>query len=525
MIDHEQNASAPKTTAGDDDIDRQVAEAMGHQSTDELMQQADAAPPHAGVAEGAAHESEPAPGKPRRIEHELRRGRISGVRGEDVFVELAGDLGKNQGVVPLKQFERPPRVGSIMDFVVERVDENEGVVHLSREGVISSATWASLSKGAIVEARVVGTNKGGLELELVGRIRAFMPASQIDLHPVGELEPFLGQKLPGKVTEIDRRAKKVLLSRRAYLDEERARKRDKLWSELQVDQTLEGTVSSVTDYGAFVDIGGIDGLVHVSDLSYTHVNRPGDVVQPGQQVRVKVLKLDHQKKRISLGLKQVAPDPWEGLGSRYQVGDQVSGRVVRTASFGAFVEVEEGVEALLPISELSWKRVHNVEDVVKVGDVIRLAVIGLDPAKRRMTLSLKQAQGDPWIGASRKYPRHALVDATVKSVTDFGAFVEIEAGIEGLVHISELSDRRVEKVEDVAPVGSRHQCRVLEIDEDNRRVRLSIRAAKAPPPEDKSTPAATPANNRKPAAKLKKENLKGGMEGAALGTGLGSLRL
>jgi small subunit ribosomal protein S1 len=528
MSEHEHPSTQPAVAApidGGDDLAKQVEEAMGHQSTEDLMAAHDAPPPadHAASddADGAAEGD-----SPQRIEHEIRRGRIASVRGDDVFVELPGGIGKNQGVVPLKQFERPPRVGSIMDFVVERIDEAEGLVHLSREGAITTSTWAQLAKGSIVEARVVSTNKGGLELEMVGRIRAFMPASQIDLHHVGELEPFVGQKLHAKVAEIDRRAKKVLLSRRAFLEEERIRNREKIWKELAVDQVRDGVVSSLTDYGAFVDIGGIDGLIHISDLSYTHVTKPDQVVKPGDAVRVKVLKLDEEKRRISLGLKQVAPDPWSGIESRYRVGDQVSGRILRAASFGAFVQVEEGVEALLPISELSWKRVHQVEDVVKCNDVVRLAVIALEPSKRRLTLSLKQAQGDPWAGADEKYPRHAVVDVVVKSVTDFGAFVEIQpdTGIEGLVHISELSDRRVDKVEDVAPVGSTHQCRVLELDLEQRRVRLSIKAAKepAPAPEAASGKAAA---GKKPAHRAKPANLKGGMEGAALGLGLGNLKL
>ncbi len=531
MSEHEHNGTVPAMAAQvsepaagpDDDLARQVEEAMGHQTTEELMAQ-HTAPPPAEASDAAPTETT---GEPTRIEHEIRRGRIASVRGDDVFVELPGGIGKNQGVVPLKQFERPPRIGSIMDFVVERVDEAQGLVHLSREGAVTTSTWAQLVKGAIVEARVVNTNKGGLELEMVGRIRAFMPASQIDLHHVGELEPFVGQKLHAKVAEIDRRAKKVLLSRRAFLEEERLRNREKLWKELAVDQIREGVVSSTTEYGAFVDLGGIDGLIHISDLSYTHVTKADKVVKPGDRVRVKVLKLDEEKHRISLGLKQVAPDPWEGIESRYAVGEQVSGRILRTATFGAFVQVEEGIEALLPISELSWKRVHKVEEVVNANDVVKLAVIALEPGKRRMTLSLKQAQGDPWAGAAGKYPRHTLVDVTVKSVTDFGAFVEIQgdAGIEGLIHISELSDKRVEKVEDVAPIGSAHQCRVLDIDESQRRVRLSIKAAKAPPPAEPAAEGKAAAPGKKPAHRPKPANLKGGMEGAALGVGLGNLKL
>ncbi|MEX0774978.1 MAG: S1 RNA-binding domain-containing protein, partial [Phycisphaeraceae bacterium] len=364
----------------------------------------------------------------------------------------------------------------------------------------------------------------------VGGIRAFMPASQIDLHHVGELEPFIGQKLQGSVQEIDRKARKVLLSRRSFLEREKRVKEEKLWKEIEVGQVRDGTVSSVMEYGVFVDIGGADGLVHVSDMSYSRVDKPGDVVKPGEAVKVKVLKLDAEKKRISLGLKQVAPDPWDTAAQQLAVGQQVTGTVRRLADFGAFVEVQPGVDGLLPVSELSWKRIGKPADVVKEGEVLRVVVLQVDPAKHRLTLSLKQAAGDPWVGAEHKYPRHALVAGTVLSTTDFGAFIEIEAGLEGLVHISELADRRVGQVTDVLKIGQQHQFRVLEVDEDNRRIKLSLKAVSAPV-EEASQPVtkdagkvAAPAG--KPAAKSRKRSdLKGGMSGNMLGTGLGDLKL
>ncbi|MEM7626802.1 MAG: S1 RNA-binding domain-containing protein [Planctomycetota bacterium] len=470
--------------AGAEDIDAQVQReldaANAEGGVDQLLEQsiADANPaPEAAPADGEAADQKPPP----EFHHQVVRGRISAIRGEDVFIDITGGLStegaKLQGVLPLVQFERPPRLGSIMDFVVDKVNEQEGLVYLSREGAISLATWDQLVRGSVVEARVTKSNKGGLELEMVGSIRAFMPASQIDLHHVDDLEQFVGTKMEAVVQEIDRKAKKVLLSRRTFLENQKVKNRDKVLKELEVGQEREGTVSSVVDFGAFVDLGGIDGLVHVTDMSHSHVNKPSDVVKPGDKVKVKVLKIDNEKNRIALGMKQVLPDPWEGVAEKYKPGEQISARVTRTANFGAFIEVEPGVEGLLPMSEMSWKRIHKAEEVVKAGDVVQVAILNVHPKKHRLTLSLKAAKGDPWTGASHKYAKDAMVTGTVTGTTDFGAFVELEQGVEGLVHISELSDRRVGQVTDIVKVGDTKEFRIKDIDEDKRKISLSLKPA------------------------------------------------
>lgn len=527
----------------DDQLQREVDEALGGQSVEELMSQSEgaAAPPtdpaanappsdqaeSASSTDAAGTGDAAGAGEAEELPHEIRRGRISAVRGEDVFVELTGVDGKMQGIVPLAQFERSPRVGSIMDFVVERTDEKQGLIHLSREGAVSRATWDQLKHGAIVEARVTSTNKGGLELEMVGGIRAFMPASQIDTQHIEDLKALVGQKLEGAVQEIDRRSKKVLLSRRQVIEQRRRRARAKLLAELEVGQMRDGTVSSVVDFGAFVDLGGIDGLVHVSDLSHTHIDKPSDAVTAGQQVQVKVLKIDHEKERISLGLKQAQPDPWEGVENRYRVGDQVTGRVTRTANFGAFLELEPGIDALLPLSEMSWRRVTRAEQVVHVGDNVRAAVLNVDPAKRRISVSLKQAEGDPWLGAERSYEKGSVHTGKVLSTTDFGAFIELTPGVEGLVHISELSDKRVNKVEDVLKPGDEKGFRVLEVDEENRKLRLSLKQVERPQPSEASPGEAPAGEPQKPRAKRQSpKDLKGGMDNrGGVGKGLGGLSL
>ena len=501
----------------DAEIERQLAQELGDQNIEQMMM-ADAAPDASPPDSEAPTPTPPAQASPTR--RQMVRGRISAIRGDDVFVDLRGSDAKNQGVVPLTQFERAPRVGSIMDFVVERLDESQGLVILSREGAVGRAAWDELRRGSVVEARVVSTNKGGLELEMVGGVRAFMPISQIDLHFIEDTEPLVGQKLQAQVQEINHRSHKVVLSRRQLLEAEKQSKQEQLWKEIEVGQTRQGTVTGIADYGLFVDLGGVDGMVHVSDMSYRRVDKPTDLAKVGQQVQVKVLKIDQEKQRIGLGMKQVEPDPWLGVADRLKAGDHISARVVRTVDFGAFVEIEPGVEGLVPVSELSWKRVGKPSDVVNEGDVLRLVVQNIDPEKCRISLSLKQVDGDPWIGAERKYEKGSLVDAMVLSITDFGAFVELTPGVEGLVHISELADHRVDRADDILTIGQNQQFRVLEVDEEKQRISLSLKAVANPPtaqPSHNDPTIAYSRGNDRLAGKSKAKKkpgkpLKGGIE-------------
>ena len=499
----------------DEALQREIDEALAGQSIEKMMDES--APTEAAAKGDAAPEGDDAD-----IPSEVKRGRIAAIRGDEVFVEIAG-IGKTQGVVSLQQFERPPRIGSIMDFVVTRYDESEGIYFLSREGAVGRQTWDQITKGSAVEARVVGSNKGGLELEMVGNIRAFMPLSQIDLGRVDDPDSWVGQKVQAIVQELDRKSKRVVLSRRQFIEKTRDQQRGKTMSELEVNQIREGTVTSVMEYGAFVDLGGVDGLVHVSDISYTRVETPGDVLKVGDKVTVKVLKIDEAKGKISLGIKQIEPDPWGLASQALRAGDTVNGRVTKTAPFGAFIEVEKGVEGLCPISELSWKRVGRTEDVLQADQVHMFKILEIDPVKRRLSLSLKQAAGDPWIGASHTFAPRSLVDGTVLTCTDFGAFVELKPGIEGLVHISELDNKRVNKVTDVLNPGDTKQFRVLTVDEENRRISLSLKQVVeqvAPEPQEQTSakPQAARPKKAKPGV--------GGLgKSGALGMGLGDLKL
>lgn len=496
--------------SGDEQIEKELEEAMGEVSLDDLVDQSMSKDPEL-----------------KSISSDLIRGRVSSINGDDVFIELSRADGRNTGVVPGQQFEHAPQIGAVMEFAIQRWDEAQGFYVLAREGAASGASWDQMQKGSTIEARVTATNKGGLELELPGKVNAFMPISQVDIYHVDDIEPFVGKKLTAIVQEIDRKSKRVLVSRRAYLEKEREIKAVKLWETIAVDQELEGTVTKVMEFGAFVDIGGADGLIHISDLSYTRVDKPEDVIKVGDKVTAKVLKLEKEKGRIGLGLKQIQPNPWDSLDSTLAVGETVSGRIVRILDFGAFVEIMPGVEGLLPNSEISWKRIGKPSEVVSVNQVVQLVVLEIDLDKQRVKLSMKQCQGDPWVGAERQYAEDTMVVGTIQSILDFGAFAEVAPGIEGLVHISELSTKRVKRVEDVVSVGKSYEFRILDVDEDDRRMRLSLKPKSDIPNLDGPSNEEIDKAVAEAKAKLRDpKDLSGGMgNSGAMGMGLGSLKL
>ncbi|MGD0387413.1 MAG: S1 RNA-binding domain-containing protein [Tepidisphaeraceae bacterium] len=319
----------------------------------------------------------------------VRSGRIVSIDKENVFVDFGG---KSQGIVPLLQFQEPPQIGQELQFNVERYDSAEGLLILSCKGsAAANVSWETLEVGQIVEGTVTAVNKGGLELS-VKSMRAFMPAGQVDVYHVPDLSQFLNQKMTAEVTAFERQGRNIVLSRRNVLEREREEQKKKLMEELAVGQVRRGTVRNVMDFGAFVDLGGVDGLLHVSEISFRRVRNPGEVVKVGDVVDVKILKIDRETGKLSLSLKQArGVDPWTDAGTRYAVGSPVTGRVTKIESFGAFIEVEEGIEGLLPISEISHRRIKSPAEVVKEGDTVGLVVLSVDPALRRMSFSLKQA--------------------------------------------------------------------------------------------------------------------------------------
>lgn len=321
-----------------------------------------------------------------------KKGKVLSVHGPDVFVDVPG--GRSQGVLSMTQFpDGPPAPGTEVDFDIEGYDRANGLLLLTRRGAAIVVDWSSVAIGQTVEARVTETNKGGLAVEVNG-IRGFMPISQIDLYRVENAEAFVNQRLLCMVTEVDPQERNLIVSRRALLEKEREEQREKVWTELAEGQVREGVVRSVRDFGAFVDLGGVDGLIHVSEMSWSRVKDPASVVQPGQTLKVVVLKVDRERRKVGLGLKQLLASPWDNIEEKYPAGLMVKGKVTRLAEFGAFVELEPGVEGLIHVSELAPQRVRRISDVVQVEQEVQVMVLNVDPEQRRISLSLKAATPD-----------------------------------------------------------------------------------------------------------------------------------
>jgi len=436
-----------------------------------------------------------------------RRGKVVRIEKDDVFVDFGG---KTLGVASQLQFETEPVLGQEMDFIVERYDVRDGLLILARKGATATGvTWQNMEVGQIVEGTVTGTNKGGLELDVKG-MRAFMPAGQVDIYHVPDLAQFVGQKVTAEVMQFDASARNLVLSRRNILERKKEEDRVKLLAELAEGQVRRGTVRNVMDFGAFVDLGGVDGLLHVSELTFKRGrHNAGEFVKVGDVVDVKIIRIDKETGKLSLSLKQARGiDPWADAAGKYAVGSTLTGRVTKVENFGAFIEVEEGIEGLLPISEISWQRIRNASDVLKEGDTLKLVVLSLDAAGRKMSFSLKQAGPDPWSTVNERYALETNVNGQITRVVDFGAFVELEPGLEGLVHISELSRDSVRSTSQVVKPGQQIRVHILEIDKQARRMSLSIkRVAETELPQ-----TADAASAAAPAKKKKRPELRGGLD-------------
>ena len=512
----------------DDQVRQEVEAALGNMSIEDLLDQEEAAKKAARDAAQPAGEPKPA------STAGVRRGRVLAIEARSVLIDLGG---KSQGVIPLEQFDdSPPKVGDTVEGIFDRYDGAEGLVHLSRRGAVAAAAWETLAEGQILEGRVTGVNKGGLELEVNG-LRAFMPAGQVDIYRVEDISTFIGQKLRCQVTDVDRHDKNLILSRRALLELEKEQLREEFWKTLELGQVHEGVIRSIMPYGAFVDLGGADGLLHISDLAYGRVEKVEDVVQLGQRVQVKVVKLDKDARKISLGLKQLQADPWTTIVTRLTVRSVIQGKVTRLVDFGAFVEVEPGIEGLAPVSELAWTRVAHPKDVLAPGQVAEFLVLSVEPDRRRISLSLKQVQANPWTGVAGRYAVESTVPGKVMRVVDFGAFVELEPGVEGLVHVSQLSDKRVNHPSDVVKAGQEVQARILSVNEQERKISLSLKTPQsvaspadlaaasggAPSPASAAAPAVP--GKPVPPKKVRTKPLRGGIERKDGSMGLGDLKL
>jgi small subunit ribosomal protein S1 len=413
---------------------------------------------------------------------ELLQGRVVKLHEKDVIVDFGY---KSEGLVPIEQFAQPDgtvqvQVGDVIDVMVDRQGEQpEGYILLSHQKASRLRSWDNLEKahrdGLVVSGRVTGRIKGGLSVD-VG-VPAFMPGSQIDVRPIHNLDSFLDQDIPVKIVKLNRRRGNVVVSRKLAVEEEQQSRKSAALQVLAEGAVVTGVVKNLTEYGAFIDLGGVDGLLHVSDMSYGRVNHPSEIVSAGDEITVRVLKFDREKERISLGLKQMIPDPWESIQERYPGGSKVIGRVVSVTDYGAFVELEPGVEGLIHISEMTWsRRMKHPSKVVKVGDQVESVVLDVKPRERRVSLGIKQLEPDPWTTVADRYAIGSVVEGRVRKLTDFGAFIEIEEGIDGLVHISDLSwTKRVKHPSEVVKKGQLVQAVILNIDAPNRRLSLGVK--------------------------------------------------
>lgn len=462
--------------------------------------------------------TEAAPAPPKADERGRLRGRIIEIRGGEVLIDVGG---KSEAFSPIAEFspEHPPVIGEVHTFMMQGLDRESGMMRLSLREARSGANIEDLRIGDVIEGRVTGLNIGGLELE-AGGLRAFMPKSQVELHRVEDFAPFVGRRFECLVTEVDRKGRTLVLSRRRVLEKQREELRKQVRDTLAEGQVCMGVVQRITEFGAFVDIGGIEGLLHIGELSHARVRNVRDVLKEGAQVQVQILKLDHAKERISLGMKQLSPDPWTVVPANYRIGETVDGRVTKLMDFGAFVELSPGVEGLIPVSEISWtQRVRHPRDVLKEDDAVRVAVLALDLENRKITLSLKALGSDPWKDVATRYTPDSIVSGVVMRLTDFGAFVQLEEGVEGLVHISEMSDRRIASAGEVCKPGDVVKMRVKSVDPAQRRISLSIRSAVEPAPGAAPVGAGAPARGgamshaAPPPAKKSNKRLKGGLDG------------
>ncbi len=412
-------------------------------------------------------------------EGEIVRGTVLSIDDKDVLVDVGF---KSEGIISLSEFPDPTsiKVGDTIDVFLERMENQDGLVVLSKQRADFVRVWDRVKdahdNGQIVEGKLIRKIKGGVVVDLYG-VEAFLPGSQIALRQVQNVDALLGQTVQVKIIKLNKRRRNIVVSRRAVLEEERDRLKGEILKDLAKDQIREGVVKNITDFGAFVDLGGIDGLLHITDMSWGRVAHPSELVKIGDKVRVKVLNFDPEKERISLGLKQLEAYPWEGVDEKYKVGDRVKGKVVSITDYGAFIELEKGVEGLIHVSEMSWTRhVRHPSKIVNIGDQIEAVVLKVDKANEKISLGLKQVEPDPWLTLDQKYPVGMRVKGKVRNLTNFGAFVELEEGIDGLVHVSDMSwTKRVAHPSEVLKKGDAVEVVILAIDKEHRRISLGLK--------------------------------------------------
>ncbi len=408
-------------------------------------------------------------------------GRVLEVNPDYVLVDINY---KSEGLIPFSEFQsadgKPAiKPGDAVQVYIDKVENENGMVVLSKDKADMLKAWNDISRAAeaeeLVEGTIIAKVKGGLSVDI--GVKAFLPGSQIDLRPVRNLDQFIGKRLKFKVIKFNKKRGNIVLSRRALLEKEREHLKHQTLETIREGQIVDGIVKNITDYGAFIDLGGMDGLLHITDMSWGRVKHPSQILNIGDEIKVKVLKYDTERERVSLGLKQLQPDPWDNVQAKYVIGQKLSGKIVSLADYGAFVELEEGVEGLIHVSEMSWtQRVKHPSKIVAIDDTVNVIVLDVDTANRRISLGMKQLEANPWLALKEKYPPGTVIEGQIKSITDFGVFIGIEEGIDGLVHISDFSwTKRVNHPSEVYKKGDLIKAVVLSVDMENERFSLGVK--------------------------------------------------
>ena len=420
-------------------------------------------------------------------EGEVIRGHIVQVSDDFVMVDIGY---KSEGQISIQEFRDETGqinagIGDEIDVLLEFHDDDDGTIHLSKEKAAKIKVWDDISRiysdDGMIEGKVIAKVKGGLAVDI--GVQAFLPGSQVDLRPVRNLESLIGHTYPFKVLKYNKKRRNVVLSRRALLEKEREHMKSHTLSSLEDNKVVDGVVKNITDYGVFVDLGGIDGLLHITDMSWGRVGHPSEMFQIGDKIKVKVLSFDRESERVSLGLKQLIDDPWTQAQEKYPVDTKVRGKVVSLTDYGAFVEIEEGVEGLIHVSEMSWtKKIRHPSKILTVGDEVEAVVLSINPESKRISLGMKQLESNPWDVIAQKYPVGTTIAGKIKNITDFGIFIGIDEGIDGLVHISDISwTKRVKHPSEIFRKNQEVQAIVLNIDKENERFSLGIKQLESDP--------------------------------------------
>jgi small subunit ribosomal protein S1 len=412
-------------------------------------------------------------------EGEIVRGRVLGVTLTDVIVDVGF---KSEGIIPIDEFPPPIniKVGDPIDVYLEQIEDSNGALILSKQKADFMRVWDRIREvhdsGETIDGRIARRIKGGVVVDIMG-VDAFLPGSQISLRQVPDFDALINQTIAVKIIKLNKSRRNIVVSRRVVLEEEREIMRSSLLKEIQVGQVRQGVVKNITDFGVFIDLGGVDGLLHITDMSWGRIRHPSEMVALGDKIDVKILDFDDKTSRISLGLKQMTPYPWENVEEKYPIGKKVTGRVVSITDYGAFVELEKGIEGLIHISEMSWtQHIKHPSKIMNVNDKVDAVVLSVDKENEKISLGIKQMEPDPWLTIEQKYPISKVVSGKVRNLTAFGAFVELEEGIDGLVHISDMSwTKRIQHPSEVMKKGDRVDVKVLKIDHENRRISLGYK--------------------------------------------------